>query len=234
MSIPEAGTRPLDQGRQGVGRKAAVTAALAVALFLGSAAAAAQPVRVVETRNLRVTAPAGASHLLQLHVYTFTGTRWNSEESLKATAAAARLIEQCGVAVTSIELRVLDAPAQFRVYSTPISRELMREIAAPRPALFFVDDTRNRPAFDAETIGRANARSRPELADTIWVAHGARDLPLALAHELVHLLSDTGDHSDEPGNLMREETSPRNVKLTSAQCERMRTQGEANGLLERR
>lgn len=208
--------------------------ALAFALLCASVSAAAQGVRVTETQNLRVSAPADASHLLQLNVYTFTGTRWRAEEALKATAAAGRLLEQCGVAVTAVELRVLEAPAEFRIFYTPVSRELMREVAAPRPALFFVDDTRNRPAFDAETIGRANARSRPELADTIWVAHGARDLPVALAHELVHLLSDSGEHSDEPGNLMREETSPQNARLTPAQCERLRQRGEANGLLERR
>ena len=207
---------------------------LASALLCASVSVAAQSVRVVETRNLRVSAPAGATHVLQLHVYTFTATRWKSDDALKATAAGARLLEQCGVAVTSVELRVLDAPAEFRIFSTPVARTLMRERAAPRPALFFVDDTRNRPAFDAETIGRANARSRPELADTVWIAHGARDLPLALAHELVHLLSDSGEHTDEAGNLMREETSAKNVKLSAAQCERMRERGEANGLLERR
>ena len=209
-------------------------AALAFALLCAGAGAMAQEVRVVEARNVRITAPANASHLLQLHVYTFTGTRWKADEALKATVAAARLLEQCNVAATSVELRVLDGPARFRVFSTPVSRELMREIAAPRPAVFFVDDTRNRPAFDAETIGRANARTRPELSDTIWVAHGTRDLAHALAHELVHLLSDSGEHSDEPANLMRDETSVKNVTLTPAQCERMRSRGEANGLLEKR
>lgn len=218
----------------GLRRRGAVKALLTVVLLCASAGAGAQDVRVVETRNLRVSAPAHASHLLQLNVYTFSGTRWKTDDVLKATAAAARLLEVCGVAVTSVELRVLDAPAEFRVFSTSVSRALMRELAAPRPALFFVDDTRSRPAFDAETIGRGNSRSRPELADTIWVAHGARDLPLALAHELVHLLSDSGEHSEEPGNLMREETAPKNVKLNEAQCDRLRSRGETNGLLERR
>ena len=64
------------------------------------------------------------------------------------------------------------------------------------------------------------AETRPELADTVWIAHGARDLPLALAHELVHLLSDSGEHSSAPGNLMLPETSPANVRLSGAQCER--------------
>ena len=59
---------------------------------------------------------------------------------------------------------------------------------------------------------------------------------VALAHaelRIVHVLSDSGEHSDEPGNLMRAETAPGNDTLTAAQCERLRSRGEANGLLRR-
>ena len=80
----------------------------------------------------------------------------------------------------------------------------------------------------------SNAKTRPELANTIWFAYGARDLPLALAHELVHVLSDNGDHSDAPDNLMRPETSPGNTRLTDAQCSLLRRVAEPNGLLTRR
>jgi len=69
------------------------------------------------------------------------------------------------------------------------------------------------------------------IANTVWIAHGARDLPFALAHELAHLLSDSGEHSAEPRNLMRAGTSPENTRLTDAQCRRLRERGEANGLL---
>lgn len=110
----------------------------------------------------------------------------------------------------------------------------MREITVTKPALFFVDDTYSEPAYDAEAIGLSNAKSRPEIANTIWFAYGARDLPFALAHELVHVLSDNGDHSDAPDNLMSPETTPANTRLTSAQCSRLRTVAELNGLLARR
>ena len=106
-------------------------------------------------------------------------------------------------------------------------------IAARKPAIFFVEDTRNNPAFDAEAIGLANANRRPELANTVWIAYGTRDVPNAIAHEIVHVLSDSGEHSSEPGNLMRDETSPANAALTSEQCRRARTRGEENGLLAR-
>ena len=153
------------------------------------------------------------------------------QELAAAVAETADLLRQCDVSLARAELRVVEAPPRFRVYFTPVSRELLARLPATKPAVFFVDDTRNDPAFDAEAIGRGNSAGRPELAGTVWVAYGARDLGKALAHELVHLLADSGAHSDVPGNLMRAETSPANTRLTPAQCARLRARGEANGLL---
>jgi len=209
---------------------------LAVA-FLASAtvAHAAESITIVETRPIATTHIApGATHDLTLHAYTFRGTRWNSDDIAAAVTDAAKLLSQCGIMLAAADLNVIEAPRRFRDYYTSLSRELLRQIDAPKPAVFFVQDTRNRPAFDAEAIGLANAKRRPELANTLWVAYGARDLPHAIAHELAHVLSNNGAHSDEPENLMRSETSPQNTRLTAAQCELIRTRGEANGLLRRR
>ena len=209
----------------------------ALLLVVGMSALAAEPVSVVETRAVpkeQLPIARGASHDLDLSLYTFQGARWERHEILAAVLDSVRVLAQCGVALAGAELRLLEAPRRFHFYSTPVSRELLREIAVSKPALFFVDDTLNRPAYDAEAIGLENAATRRELANTVWLAYGARDLPLALAHELVHVLSDSGEHSDEPGNLMRAETSPQNTHLSDAQCERVRSRGEANGLLTRR
>lgn len=208
----------------------------ALLLVVGAAALAAEPVRVVETRAVpkeQLPVARGASHDLRLSLYTFQGARWVAHEILVAVLESARVLAQCGVALAGAELRLLAAPRRFHFYFTPVSRELLREIAVSKPAIFFVDDTLNRPAYDAEAIGLENAVSRRELANTVWVSYGARDLPLALAHELVHVLSDSGDHSEEPGNLMRAETSPENSRLSDAQCHRLRARGEMNGLLTR-
>jgi hypothetical protein len=43
---------------------------------------------------------------------------------------------------------------------------------------------------------------------------------------------DSGEHSEESGNLMREETTPQNTRLTQAQCARLRETATANGLLQ--
>jgi hypothetical protein len=133
--------------------------------------------------------------------------------------------------VSRVELHVLRAPRALRDYYTPLSRKLLRAVEVAKPAILFVEDTRNRPAFDAEAIGRSNASTRPELADTVWIAYGSRDLAHVIAHELVHVLSDSGAHSDEPGNLMQEETAATNQRLTETQCAKVRATGEANGLL---
>ena len=63
------------------------------------------------------------------------------------------------------------------------------------------------------------------------MVRGARDLDVVLAHELAHVLMDSGEHSQEPGNLMREETTPGNTRLSGVQCTRLRDTATANGLL---
>jgi hypothetical protein len=209
-----------------------------VALFALAAsglACSAESIKVVEARAIdpqRLPVLANGTHRLTLYAHTFKGTRWTQEEVVNAVVGASQLLSQCGIAVRSAELRVIEAPARFRYYYTPDSRELLRNIDTRKPAVFFVEDTYNNPAFDAEAIGFSNSKRRPELVNTVWVAHGARDLPFALAHELVHVLSDSGQHTGEPGNLMRTETAPHNARLNAAQCELMRSRGEANGLLE--
>jgi hypothetical protein len=197
---------------------------------------AAERVRITEAKTISasVQQPREASHDLAVYIHTFEGTRWSKNMIIDAVTEAARLVSPCGVAVTQLELRTIAAPRRFHFYSTAVSRALLQTLAVPKPALFFVEDTHNHPAFDAEAIGEANATRRPELANTVWVAYGARDLPYALAHELVHVLSDSGEHSDEPGNLMRPDTAPGNNRLSAAQCDRVRSQGVAHNLLKPR
>lgn len=207
-----------------------------VALFtaLFGSPAHAEEVSIAETRAVPTGQSDAATQRLALHLYVFRGSRWETGTVAAIVPAVGAVLAQCGIGIERAQLHVVDAPAQFRSYSTSVSRQLMRAMPVTRPAVFFVDETLNRPAYDAEAIGLANSRTRPELAHTIWVAYGTRDLPIALAHELVHLLSNSGAHSDEPGNLMREETSWQNTKLAPGQCEQARDRGKAQGLLTSR
>lgn len=176
-------------------------------------------------------AQAREAYLLQLTLVHFINGSWQEETIVAAATKAAGILGQCSITPGRIEVLRIEAEPRFRYFQTPASRELARKLRFRTPAIFFVDGTRQDPAFDAEAIGRGNSRSRPELRDTVWVVRGARDLEIAIAHELAHVLMDSGEHSEEPGNLMRDETAPGSTRLTDAQCARLRETGAANGLL---
>ncbi|MEK7862136.1 MAG: hypothetical protein AAB295_02605 [Chloroflexota bacterium] len=189
-------------------------------------------IAVLERRELAIERVAGSpSHHLRLTLAYFEDGGWAPEAIHAAVRESAQILGQCGVALARVELVSIDAPVRFRDFHTPVSRELARTLPLARPAVYFVAGTRQRPAFDAEAIGRGNSRTRPELRDTVWVTRGTRDLGIVLAHELAHVLMDSGDHTEVPGNLMHEDTAPENTRLSEAQCARLREKGSANGLL---
>jgi hypothetical protein len=172
-----------------------------------------------------------ANYELQITLAMFTQSRWSRDKILAAVRQAAEILAPCGVRTVRAELKVIEAPRRYRFYFTPVSRRLARELPLSRPAAYFVEDTLNQPAFEAEAIGRGNAEGRAELTDTVWLAYDVREPGIALAHELAHLLMNSGEHSDGPGNLMREDTAPQNTFLTPMQCALITTSGAQNGLL---
>jgi hypothetical protein len=175
--------------------------------------------------------PATPTHTLRLALAYFPDAGWSAEAIIDAARTAAAVLGQCEVVFSALELHRLEGNARYHYYSTLRSRELARRVPLPRPTVYFVADSLQRPAFDAEAIGRGNSKTRPELADTVWVTRGARDLGIALAHELAHVLMDSGEHVEAPGNLMRAETAPQNTRLDAEQCARLRDTAAANGLL---
>ena len=190
------------------------------------------PIAVLERRALAVAFESSTQPTHRLSVtLAYLDEAWRADAIAAALLESARILGQCGVALSDAELVRLDAPPRFHDFDTPASRELARTLRLPRPTVYFVAGTRQDPAFEAEAIGRANSGTRPELADTVWVTRGARDLGIVLAHELAHVLMDSGEHSEEPANLMREDTAPRNTRLDTAQCARLRETATANGLL---
>lgn len=205
---------------------------MALALNAIANAATATPF-TIESRNtisdLAAQAHAASELALQLSVANID--RWNDDEVIAALRSAAKLLAQCEIRITGADLLQISVPETHRHFDTPRSRELADALALPKPALYFTAGTRQVPAFDAEAIGRGNSRSRPELRDTVWIARGARDLGLVIAHELAHVLMDSGAHDNTPGNLMAEDTAPQNTQLNAAQCAQMRNTGTRNGLL---
>lgn len=199
-----------------------------------------EPVRVLERHIVRTAevyarhaAPPAASREFGLTLIYFFGGVWSREDILAATGRAAEILGPCGVKLAQAELVLVDAPRQYHYFDTPVSRELARALQPAKPAIYFVTDTRQQPAFDAEAIGKGNSKTRPELADSVWMTRATRDPGIALAHELAHVLMDSGEHVEEKGSLMREDTAPENTRLSAAQCAQLRETAEKNGLLRR-
>jgi len=210
---------------------------LGLLVSIGQAASAVEPIDIVEqvrldVRTLAMPEPVHATHSLRLTLVVLEGAGWQHEEVVAVAFAAAGLLSQCGVRLESVErLRVVTPPSYLDLY-TPLSRKLAAHLSPPRPTIYFVRDTRQQPAFDAEAVGRGNSRNRPEMADTVWVTRAAQDLTIVLAHELVHVLSNNGEHVELRDNLMRDESAPGNTRLTEEQCARIHDAGVRHGLLQ--
>ena len=202
-----------------------------VACFSLGDAHAQPPVEVLDRQDIPVE--VSGSQNLRLSVVQLEGSGWTKERAIDMVRQAAAILSQCDIGVAQVEWVRLGVPPPYLDFFTPLSRELARIHPVGRPAIYLVRNTRNRPAFEAEAIGRGNSRSRPELVDTVWMIASVRDPAIALAHELAHVLMNSGEHSDEPGNLMREDTAPGQTRLSAAQCVRMRQTAEGNRLFSR-
>ncbi len=216
-------------------RQSSLTVCLAAVLLLLSTAALPQaaPATRQAPAAAKKGAPPKATHLLHLTAVTLENSGWTDERVLGIVRGAGRVLARCGVKLERVELVSLAVPPSYLDLTTRVARELARDYRVARPTVYFVRGTRSSPAFEAESFGRGNTKSRPELADTVWITVNTRDPGIALAHELAHVLMDSGEHSEETGNLMRNETSAQNAALNPAQCARLRDTATGNGLLKK-
>ena len=161
------------------------------------------------------------------------GTAWQLDAIRAATARAAGILAQCGIHVPQVTVRLVEGPERVKVFRNDWSTELVSALEPHRPAVFFVRDTLQQIPFEAEAIGRSNARRRRALADTVWMTESVEDIEISLAHELYHALADSGQHDADPMNLMHERTNGENTILRASQCLRLIRVGEAFGNLTR-
>jgi hypothetical protein len=225
-----------------VTRTVAFVAACLFGLFAASSARAQHPadapLETLRTSSLAkrdlVTPPTQPiTYGLRLEMAMLRGSRWSPAAILDGVKRAAPILAQCGIRIEAARLHEFAGPGRYRYLWTPDSREFARRVGLRKPAIYFVDDTRMNPAFEAEAIGRGNAGKRPEMIDTVWITLETRDLPIVLAHELVHVLANSGDHSSLPRNLMRDQTTPFNTRLAPEQCSAIVSTAQENGLLDR-
>jgi hypothetical protein len=161
----------------------------------------------------------------------FEATAWNLDDLRRYAQQTAAILARCDVFIPTIDVRVLNGPDEYRYFRDASAKELVRRLALPKPTVYFVRDTLQADAYDAEAIGKSNSATRPMLRYTIWVTEDIRDPGIALAHELSHILMDSGQHVELPRNLMRAETAPANTDLTREQCEAIVRAGTENALL---
>lgn len=175
---------------------------------------------------------ASSHELVPLTLVWLEAAGWSLESLPAAVARAAAILGQCGVRFGPVQVELWRLPSRMRYYHTRNALELMQRLGVASPAVWFVRDTLQQPAFDAEAIGRSNARGRPALMNTLWMTAHLEHPGVALAHELYHVLANTGTHVPERDNLMHADTSPEGVRLGDWQCDRMKEVGGAFGLVK--
>jgi hypothetical protein len=202
---------------------------------------AAMPRQIVESSRLIWTPedlgvdaagePSRSTHALRLTLVVLEDTGWQLDTVREATAKAARVLAQCGIAVAEVTVRLVEGPERVKIFRYDWSSELVSRLEPDRPAVFFVKGTLQDLPFEALALGRSNSRKRRTLADTVWITAAMEDIDIGLAHELYHALADSGEHDSDPANLMYERTSGDNTTLRASQCLRLIRVGEAFGNL---
>ena len=156
---------------------------------------------------------------------------WTKKLLTNASTRSTEILGQCGIGVPTINLITLKTSEKYKDPDRSQRIDLARSISpAAKPLVFFIRSAGD-VTKDAFSYGRSNTRSA-ELKDTVWVKSELTDIAgVALAHELIHILSNSGEHINEPGNLMNEDADTTTVKLKPDQCNNIVRLGVENGFL---
>lgn len=170
---------------------------------------------------------------LSLNLVALEKSGWDKSSIASTVEQAADILAQCGIVLTDPRLLTIEVSSYLLDLSTGTAKTLVEAMELPSPTAYFVRDTRMEIPFDAQAFGRANIKTRPWLRDSVWLTAPSKDPGVVLAHELFHVLTDSGEHVTDAGNLMLDITQPQNTTLTSSQCELANKIGLTNGLLTR-
>lgn len=148
---------------------------------------------------------------------------WSKELINQSLLEAEEILSQCNINLNSVTISELSIPNYLRDLETGSARTLISALDNDtefKPIkVFYARDTRMLTPFDGEAFGRGNTRRRPWLQNSVWLMNGIQDPGIALAHELFHVLSNSGEHVQIGNNLMQTRTSPGNVALEQTQCD---------------
>jgi hypothetical protein len=187
----------------------------------------------ISTRKLNVdqdTIPAGR-HRLPLDIFVLSD-QWQQSPIELALREANRILLQCDVQIEIRHWYLADTPTYLQNLSTGNALTLRNTLPAYDLAVFFADDTHMQTAFDAEAFGAGNTRNRPWMKNTLWITAQTTDLGIALAHELFHIMTNSGSHTNAENNLMRDRTTSSNTLLTAQQCQAALAYSSDSGLID--
>ncbi len=160
---------------------------------------------------------------------------WSTEQVNSSILEAEAILNQCQIAFNSVTISKISVPEYLQDLATGPSRTLLSALQNDsefKPIkVFFARDTHMLRPTDGAAFGRGNTRRRPWLQDSVWLMENIEDAGIALAHELFHVLSNSGEHNRIENNLMQARTSPENTQIQSTQCEAAITQAKNNLLL---
>ena len=161
---------------------------------------------------------------------------WQTEEIVRILQESATILSQCRIGFSDTEIQTVQAPAYLRDLSTGGAKTLLDAVRLSgdkrKLTVVFAHDTQMSTPFDAEAFGRGNTRNRSWLTDSVWLTLALKDRAIALAHELFHVLVNSGEHSRVEGSLMLARTSGNNTRLTLEECDMARQRALELGLVE--
>ena len=128
-------------------------------------------------------------------------------------------------------IHAVDGADYLRDLSTGSARTLLEAVGGRHATVLFARDTLMEAAFTGEAFGLGNTGMRPWLRHSVWLMPDVDDPGIALAHELFHVLANSGEHVEGSANLMQGRTRPDSTELTAEQCRLAQLNGITNGLL---
>ena len=159
--------------------------------------------------------------------------QWSTTHIRQALQQAYHILAQCDIGPQNVEAFVIQTDDYLLDLSTGSARSLLEAAGARQPVVVFARDTQMQAAYLGEAFGLGNTRRRPWLANSVWLMREVDDAGIALAHELYHVLANSGAHVEGQANLMQANTRPQSTELTAMQCQQAQSMGLANGLLTR-
>jgi len=207
--------------------------------YIGDPMADTADLQISKDTSFRETssapAPSTSNTTVNLNLVALDDS-WSTEKIDDSLSELKSIYVQCSIKIHAESLLRVSGADYISNLSTgnalTLSRYLKDKTDGNAATVFFAKDTDMQTKFDAEAFGHANTGNRPWMRDTVWISAVTPDTGIAVAHELLHVLTNSGEHSTAEGNLMMDRTSPNNTKLTAQQCASAMKTGKSNGLIQ--